>query len=175
MESFLNSIILIFEVLYYSLFMYFSKREGKLWKYIISFTIITLIIGFLGTNNTATYLVFIMLNLISFKYFVKCNPKLFDVLIMVIMMLFKVLLELCWYLPLHNTFSIYKIGLMYSVVKVNLVLVLKDSLKDIYKKLHKLWNNNNFYIRYIFGISMFIYCIVTCVFIIFYYVGKWGE
>lgn len=45
MAILLNAIVLIFEVLYYSMFMYFSKKEGKFWKYIVSFTIITLIIG----------------------------------------------------------------------------------------------------------------------------------
>ena len=172
MEITLNAIILIFEVIYYSLFMYYSKREGKLWKYIISFTIITLIIGFIGTNNAYTYLIFMILILLSFKYFIKCKPRLYDVLVMVIMMIIKVIIELCWYLPLHNIMTIYEIGLFYSIVKYDLVILNRDNLNKAYNKLYKLWNNNNFYIRYIFSILMFIYCIVSCVFIIIYYIGK---
>lgn len=172
MDTILNLIILIFEIFYYSLFMYFSKREGKLWRYILLFTLITEIGMIIGTNYIGSYLLLILMILMGMKLLVTKNTKLYDMLIIVLMMFVKIMIEMCYYIVLHNELDIYTIGICYSLVKVLLPIIFKEKLKNIYDKLNSLWKNNNFHVRYIFSILMFIYCIATCVFIIFYYLGK---
>ena len=127
---------------------------------------------FLGTNNIYTYLIFMGLTLLSFKYFVRCKPKLYDLMILVLMMLIKVIIEVCFYLPLQAFFDIYKIAILHSIIKVILVFIFRNYLNLIYDKLKIYWDNNNFYIRYLFSVLMFVYCIISGIFIIMYYLGK---
>ena len=47
---FLNILVLIFEVLYYSMFMYYAKGEGKFWKYILLFSIVSIFTGIFNIN-----------------------------------------------------------------------------------------------------------------------------
>lgn len=169
MNEFLYIIVLIAEVLYYSMFMKFARKQGKFWKYIITFIINTILVFIFNSMNILSYLVFIMFTLFALKYIIKIKTSLFDMLVIFAMMLLKVLIETPTYMIFGNMFNIYVIGLIYSLIKIGLMLLLRNKLNILYKKLKKKWDNNNFYIRYIFTILMFAYSIISCIFIILYY------
>ena len=169
MELLLNIIVLIFEVLYYSLFMKFSRNEGKLWRYLLTFTLITIFFWFVGTDKIYSYLLLIFTILYGLKYIVKLKVSLYDMLIIFIMLLFKVLIETPVFMLLYNFLSIYVIGLVYSVLKIIILNLLKNKLNIMYKVLKIKWDNNNFYIRYIFTVFLFSYTIISSIFIVLYY------
>ena len=169
MTLFLYINILLFEVLYYSSFMYYSKKEGNFLRYFLTFTIITLIGIIIDTNTVYSYLALITMIMIGLKYFVKVRVSLFDMLVAFIMILVKVLIELPIYIIIFNRLGIFVTGLIYSFFKILFICITKNKLNKMYLKMQKLWRNNNFYIRYIFTTIMLIYTIISCVFIIFYY------
>lgn len=165
----LNIIVLIFEVLYYSLFMKFARPEGKFYRYLILFSLITIVMLFVGTSNLYSYLIFVILSLLGIKYLIKEKAGLYDMLIIFIMLLIKLLIETPLYFMLNGMLSIYLIGIITGILKVSMVLIFKNKINKFYLKFSNLWYKNNFYIRYIFSILMLIYCILSCLFIIFYY------
>ena len=77
----LNIIIIISEVLYYSLFMMYSKKEGKLTKYLLLFSMISLIFCFISHNNLESYLALAIMMLLGIKYIVKVKTSLYDLLL----------------------------------------------------------------------------------------------
>ena len=85
MYTVLNIIVLIFEVLYYSLFMKYSRPEGKYYRYLILFTLITIIGLVIGTSNLISYLLLILMILYGIKYIVKIKISLYDMLVILIM------------------------------------------------------------------------------------------
>ena len=168
----LNVIVLIFEVLYYSLFMYYSKNEGKLSRYILLFSLITIILIIIGTSNLYAYLIFILFALYGLKYIVKCKIGLYDALIIFTMLLIKLLLETPIYIILRIfTENNFILTLPSSITKIMLLYIFRKNLKNMYIKFKKLWDNNNFYIRYIFSTLMFLFLFFSCVFLIFKLVG----
>lgn len=169
MDKILYIIVLMFEILYYTLFIKFSTKNGSFWKYILLFTTITLIGIIIGTNNLFSYLILILMILFGLKYVVKLKVGLYDMLIIFMMLIVKIIIETPTFLLFNNLFNIYVIGIIYSFIKIAVVLTLKNKLNFIYKFLKIKWDNNNFYIRYIFTILMFVYTITSCIFIIFYY------
>jgi len=166
---FLYIAILIFEILYYSLFIKLAKKEGKLWKYLLTFVLETIIIFIFNLMNVITYFIFIITTLLFLKYLVKVKTSIFDMLLIFIMLLIKVLIELPFYMLFSNSLGIYVTGIIYSIVKMLLLYVFRNELHIMYNNMQKLWKNNNFYIRYIFSTFMFIYAITSCIFIILYY------
>lgn len=167
MEFILNIIVLVFEILYYSLFMKSCRNKNKLYKYFILFTLITIIMFFISTNQLYTYLIFILLTLYGLKYIVKLEVTLYDMFIIVVMLLLKLIIELPIYVIL-SSFTNYNfiLTIVSSITKVLLALGLKNKIKLLYIKGQNLWYKNNFYIRYIFSILMFIFTICSCIFLI---------
>lgn len=171
MNIILNAIVLIFEVLYYALFMKFARKDGKFWKYILLFSLITIISGFLGTNQLISYFLLILMIIYGIKYVVKIKVKLFDILIILIMLLFKLVIEIPIYFILSNFTNMYLTAIASGIIKVFALISVQRKIEKIYKYLYELWSNNNFYIRYIFSTFLFIYCICSCLFIILYYIN----
>lgn len=143
MAILLNAIILIFEVLYYSLFMYFSKKEGKFWKYLINFLLITIIGLFIGTNNLLSYLLLVLLMFLGLKYIVNVKMSLYDMLIIVIMLFSKIFLEFIIYFPLSIIGDMDYIlsTIIFETFKNLLLIVIASELNGIYKGLKKEWSN----------------------------------
>lgn len=166
----LNVIVLIMEVLYYSLFMKFAKGEGKLWRYLLSFGLITLLFSIVGTNMLISYLFLIITMLLALKYIAKVKIVTFDILTMVFMLLFKVIVEAIIVLILYNLMKtpIWIVLIFLSLIKLLLIILFKNKIYLINKYFYGKWINNNFYIRYIFTILIFIYIIASCIAIIFY-------
>lgn len=168
MTNLLNIIVLIFEVLYYSLFMKFARKEGKFWRYILLFIICTLFILIFNSNNLLTYLGFVLITLFGLKYICKMETSLYDMLVIIIMLFTKIIIET----PLFMVFSFipnrYMISIVTSIIKILIIYLLRNKLEKYYNKLKIMWDNNNFYIRYIFSIFMFIYCIITIMLLIYF-------
>lgn len=164
----LNIIVLILEVMYYSLFLKYAKNEGKLWKYILSFIIVSIIGLFIKTNYLVSYLILVILIVLALKYIVRLKVKLYDILFIFLMLIFKTIIEailtISTYYIIKNMFVATLIS---SFMKIGVILLLRNKLTIWYKLIKKHWNKNNFYIRYIFTILMFLYLIVSCLFLIF--------
>lgn len=165
----LNIIVLAFEVLYYSLFMKFARKEGKMYRYILLFILFSIITLFLNKRFIINYIFIFLIILYGIKYIVRIKTTLYDLLIIIIMFIGKVIIEIPTSMIMYNLFkNIYLSAILVSIVKILLLIIInnKFNLNSIYKKLHKIWNENNFYIRYIFCIFMFTYVIVSCIFLI---------
>lgn len=169
MNVILNIIVLIFEVLYYSLFMKNSKNDGKLWKYILLFAIITISGGFIGTSMFISFAYLIFGSLIGIKLLVKAKTQYFDLFVIVSMILFKYVIELIFYIPLINIINYFVLMVVVGLIKIIIVLLLKNRLNKIYMYLLNMWNKNVFYIRYICTCILYIYFII-CAFHIFIFV-----
>lgn len=165
---FLNIIVLIFEILYYSLFMKFARKEGKFWRYVLLFTICTLFILICNSNNLLTYLGFVLIALFGLKYICNTKTSLYDMLFILLMLFVKIIIET----PLFIIFSFipnrYMISILTSVIKILIIYLLRNKIEKTYNKLKIMWDNNNFYVRYIFSIFAFIYCIITIILLIYF-------
>lgn len=169
MNILMNIIVLIFEVLYYSMFMYYAKKEGKFWRYILLFSLISIVLMFVGTKNLYSYLVFVVLSLFGLKYIIKAKASLYDMLIIIIMIFFKIFVEASIFF-INNLFikNYLLFMIMIVLIKFILVCILRKRLNTFYIKLKNKWDKNNFYIRYIFICLTYIYIIITIILLIFY-------
>lgn len=163
-EILLNVVVLALEVLYYALFMKFARKEGKFWRYLLLFVIASILILITG-NTFFAYLIFILFTYTSLKVIVKTKVSLYDMLIIVVMLFLNIAIQLPIFII---CFNILKVGhfmttMIFEVTKVLLLLLLNKKMNRYYIKGKRLWDNNNFYIRYIFSCSMFIYVIVTVI------------
>lgn len=168
MILFLNIIVLIFEVLYYSLFMKCIRKDGMFRKYLLSFTIITIIGILIGTNGLISYFLLIMMILFSMKYIIRIKTTLYDMFAIVCMLFIKILIETPLYIVLYTFINNYIIGFSVGILKLIILYLIKGYIEQFYKKLKRKWENNNFYIRYIFSICCFIYSIITAILLINY-------
>lgn len=166
MELLLNIVVLTLEILYYSLFMKFSRKEGKLWKYIALFILATIIVIVFSSNSLIAYLVFILFSYMSLKYIVKLKVSLYDMLIIFIMLFCKLLVETPCYIFLINILSNFCVIVITSIIKIGIISLLHVKINALYNKLKTKWDRNNFYIRYIFSVLMFTYTIAACIFLI---------
>lgn len=164
----MNIIVLIFEVLYYSLFMKFTKREGSFIKYCILFILVTILGCVLNTRDITNYFILLIFIVLGIKYIVKAKTTMFDFLIVLIMLVFNIIIEAVIYILLFKWIRVNYIitTLTFEAIKIGLCLILKDKLNIMNEKLKNLWNNNNFYIRYLFTVLIYIYVIITCILII---------
>ena len=78
MDLVLNILVLIFEILYYSLFMKYARKESKFHKLILLFTMITIIGMIIGTNNLPSYLILILMMLFGMKHVARLKVSLYD-------------------------------------------------------------------------------------------------
>lgn len=162
----LNVVVLVFEILYYTLFMKFARKEGKFWRYLLLFSAITIFFYFVGTKHIFSYLSLILMMLYGLKFIVKIKISLYDMLVITIMCISKSIIEI----PLFYLFSIMFNGIvstfLFQISKIGIILILRNKMNVAYNYLKTKWNNNNFYIRYIFSIALFSYVIISCFFLI---------
>lgn len=161
----LNIIVLTFEVLYYSLFMAFTRREGKFYKYIILFSLISIVGVVITTNNLLSYFLLILMMTLGLKYIVGTKTSMFDMFLIVLMLFIKFIIEFISYVLFYKIigFNHFTTTMLFDIIKIGLVLMNRNNLYKVKVKLDELWANNNFYIRYIFSILVYIYVIVVCI------------
>jgi len=158
-----NIIVLFYEVLYYSLFMKFARKEGKLWRYIVLYALISLLFSVIGTKAFYSYLLLVLIMLLGFKYIVKTKTSMFDLLIIIAMLFIKLGIELVIYMLFFHLLkcSHFIVTMLFELIKIMVVLLLNTNLNKFYLKLKTLWDNNNFYIRYITSVLLYAYVIIT--------------
>lgn len=158
-----NIVVMILEVLYYSLFMKFAKKDGKLYRYIILFFISTLVVGFINSKNFSSYLAFILATYIGLKYIVKVKASMYDILIILLMLLLNITIELPFYLIFYKLihFNHYVMVLLFELVKLLVVFIIKYKLRINYVKFKKIWDDNRFMLRYISTTIIYSYVIIT--------------
>lgn len=167
MNILMNIIVLIFEVLYYSMFMYYAKKEGKFWKYILLFSLITILLIFTNTSNLYSYLVFVLLTLFGLKYIVKLKSKFYDMFVIFLMLAFKIIIEGIVYMGIYCFYeNNFVLTMIVTLIKNGIVLLYKNKFNIIYNKLKIKWDNNNFYIRYTFIVFMFLFVIFSVIFLL---------
>lgn len=163
----LNIIVLLIEVLYYSLFMKFARKECRFWKYMLSFSIATIfniIFSILGINEFVIYFLFIFISIFAMKIFDK-EISLFDMLFLFIILIIKIIIEGICFLILYNLINKIIFTFVIDIIKISFVILIKKQINIKYKEMKNKWNNNNFYIRYIFNIFLFVFIIMSFVFI----------
>lgn len=171
MKMVLHIIVLIFEVLYYSMFMKFARKEGKFWRYLLLFSLITIFFTFAGTTQLISYLILVLMILYGMKYIVKTKTRLYDMLWIVIMLFLKIIVEFIISMGIYYTINDFLImTLLIAVIKPIVLIILKNRLNIFYTRLNNIWYKNNFYIRYIFSCLSIIYVIIT---VIMFIVDKW--
>lgn len=159
----LNIIVLILEVLYYSLFLKFAKNENNLWRYILGFIIVSIIGVFIKTNYLISYVLLIILIVSVLKFIARIKIKNFDILVIVIMLLIKILIEGISVIIFYNLLNMntFIVTLIFMTIKLLFVILLRKRINKVYNVLNKKWNNNDFNIRYIFSIFILIYTIIS--------------
>jgi len=154
---------MFYEILYYSLFMKYARGEGKFWRYLLLYLLISIFFSFIGTKEFYSYLLLMLIMLLGFKYIVKTKTSIFDLLIITVMLVCKAFIELgvfyIYYCLLHC--SHYMVTILFELIKLLIVLLIGTNLNTLYLNLKRLWDNNNFYIRYITSVTLYAYVIVT--------------
>lgn len=162
----LNILVLVFEILYYSMFMYYAKDEGKFKRYLLLFSLITLFFCFYGTNKLDSYLLLIIMIVIGIRLIVKAKIFLFDLFIIFAMLLFNFLLQL----PIYTITSLITNNIIYITLILILekfIFILKcNFLKQMFENIKNKWDKNIFFIRYIFIVVMFLFVISSAIYII---------
>lgn len=165
----LNILVVLLEILYFVFFMKFNRKEGSLFRYFLLFTLFSFVSVFLSKQLFINYILIFLFILYGLKYIVKLKVSLYDLLIIIIMFAFKIVIEI----PLYYLMTIFINGIVATIIfqclKLGIVFLLRNKLDKMYKLLKKKWDNNNFYIRYIFTISLYGYIIFSCIFLILRY------
>ena len=166
----LNIIVLILEILFYSLFMKFARIEGKFVRYILAFTMVTLLTGICNIQTIFAYIIIVFSMLLSLKYVVKLKTSMYDLLFIFIMILVKLIIELSFYILFSKFTSLTVFYVIMQLGKIANIFVLREVINLSYKSLKIKWDNNNFYIRYIFTTFMFLYFIFAALYLIVFYI-----
>lgn len=84
----LNIILLLIDIIFYSIFLYSCRKDGKFNRYIILGIIVTVLALIVGTNSLLSYLLLVMTFLLGLKYIVKVKTSLYDMFIIIVINLF---------------------------------------------------------------------------------------
>ena len=167
MELFFRIIVILLEVLYYSSFMKMAKKDGKYWRYLLLFSMIQAFFFFVTTDFIYSYLLLILMITFGMKYLVKVETSLYDMLFVFVMMICKLIIELAFAFPIsHILHDILVSKVVLGMTKTILVILIGGYINKAYRKLKICWEENKFFIRYIFTIFMFVYVIASCLFLI---------
>lgn len=166
----LNVAILITETIYYSLFMHYIKGNNNFFNYIKCFALVTIVGMVINTNYLISYFILMLLILLSMKYIAKDKLESYDMFSIFLMLFFKIIIEYTIVLIFYNLLklSIPIVLIIIAVGKLFFIYILENRIRLLNRFFHKLWINNNFYIRYIFTILMFIYVIISCITVVLY-------
>lgn len=160
-----NVIIFTLEVIYYSLFMHYADKRFNI-RCFITFLLANIISLFIGYGNFYSYL-FYFIELSFIFRILKIKFTLYDLLFIIFSMIFKILIEFICFIILKDMMDLFVVTFLICVLKIFIIIFIKNKILFFYNHLKIKWNNNNFYIRYIFNITIFIYIIVSLLFVIY--------
>lgn len=157
-----NVLLLIVEVIYYSSFLKFCRKEGKVGKYLLVSILVTVVAMIVGTNNLLSYILLVLTFLFGLKYIVRLKTSLYDMFIIFIMLFVKLVIELICFVILYLIFKSYPAFLIFmTVIKFLFLIVTRNKLCLFYNRLKELWLANTFKIRYVFICCTYVYVIIT--------------
>ena len=161
----LNFIVLLFEIVFYSIFMYYSKREGKFSRYFLLFSLITIIGTIIGTDYLFSYVILVLMMLYGIKYIVRVKTTLYDMIYIVFMLLIKICIEMIVAFPISLFIkNYYFLAIIVALFKILIIILFKNKLLKTYNLIKEKWYKNNFYIRYISVILIYIFVICSIIF-----------
>lgn len=160
-----NVIIFTLEVIYYSLFMHYADKRFNI-RCFITFLLANIISLFIGYGNFYSYL-FYFIELSFIFRILKIKFTLYDLLFIIFSMIFKILIEFICFIILKDMMDLFVVTFLICLLKIFIITFIKNKILFVYNHLKIKWNNNNFYIRYIFNITIFIYIIASLLFMIY--------
>lgn len=170
MNIVLNCVIILLESLFYAMFFDNIKKSGKTLKLLLAFILMSAIGAFAGTDFLVSYFLLIIMMILGIKYIAGIKMNMYDLLVIFTMILIKHIIEIPLTLIVYTFIkNIYVVTTIVGVLKIGIVFAFRHKFYNIYSKIKIAWNNNNFYIRYIFTTFMLIYVIASCL----YCIIKW--
>lgn len=121
-----------------------TKEVDKFQKAIEISILATFIIGCTGTNQLLTYILFVLLAINGLKMFTE--PKLYDMFVLTMMLIFKIVIEFIIVLFFYNIFGLIFTTFIFEMAKIIILLIFKNKISKLYIKFDKIWYKNNFYI-----------------------------
>ena len=159
-------IIFLLEILYYTLFFGFCRKNDKYYKLFVVFLIANIISFFIGYGTFYSYaLYFTEISILARLLNIKMT--LYDIFVLIISMIFKLIIELLFFIIIRENISLFIWVLAMGITKNMILLFINKILNKLYYKLKDLWINNNFYIRYLFSTFLYLYLIFSIIYIIF--------
>lgn len=158
-------IVNILEILYYSIFYKITKKEGSMIKYVGIF-ILGLIPTLILTNKSfIAYFLSVFLILGVNKHLNNNHTRICDLYIILVMMFIKIVLEGIVCIPFLGIVGLPICTIIFDFLKVLFLFIAYKTniLNKIYVKTVKLWDNNNFYVRYFTTIGIIVYLIISLV------------
>lgn len=158
-------IIFGLEILYYTLFFSFCRSKESKIKVFIVFLISNIVSFLIGFGSFYSYMLYfieiaILCRLLKIKF------VLYDLFIIILSMLFKLFIELLFFMMFQKNIILFIPILIMGMSKNTILILLRKKLKNMYIKLKQKWDNNNFYIRYSFTVVLYSYVIASIVYII---------
>ena len=157
----LNILVLVFEILYYSMFMYYAKGEGEFKRYLLLFSLITIIGTFIKTDYLLSYIYLVLMIIIGIKLIVRCKTYFYDYFIIFLMLFLSFLIPIPFVYFIYYTFANVMLTSFIGIIaKLLIIFILRNKIKKNIKKFEIKWNKNIFLIRYVFVIIMLI-CVIS--------------
>lgn len=158
-------VIFFLEILYYTLFFGFCRKSEKFYKLFVVFLLSNVISFFIGYGSFYSYALYFVEIAILMRI-MKIKMTLYDILILTLSMIFKLFIELIFFIILRENINTFLWVCIMGIAKNNIVILLHNQLNKLYCKLKNLWVNNNFYIRYLFSTFLYLYLIFSVIYII---------
>ena len=158
-------IVFLLEILYYTMFFSFCRKDEKPYKLFLVFLISNIISFFIGYGSFYSY-AFYFIEIAILTRLLKIKMTLYDILVLIVSMIFKLFIEVMFFIFIRENITTFAWICTIGIVKNNILIICNKKLNEIYNKLKKLWLNNNFYIRYLFSTFLYLYLIFSVIYII---------
>lgn len=157
--------IFLLEILYYSLFLKLSKRKLNFVKVFIIYLLANICLYFIGFQSFYAYALYVAIIFILSRI-LGLSILMYDVLVILISLLFKLLLEIPLYIILGNNINLFVSVFIMGIYKCATLLLIRNKLSYLYNKYRIKWDNNDFYIRYSFSTFLYTYIIMSILYIL---------
>ena len=152
-ELIIVGIILLFEILFYSLFFKYANKKNEFWKYICAFIIFTMtMLAF--ESSIIYYLIFCFVIIGIMKYIMRMKIKIYDLILLYVIFIIKFIIEMPFGLIIYPILGYTITNVLCIIAKIGFVYLFRNKINKSYNIFVQKWNNNNFYVRYIGSILL---------------------
>ena len=117
-------IIFFLEILYYTLFFGFCRKSEKFYKLFVVFLLSNVISFFIGYGSFYSYALYFVEIAILMRI-MKIKMTLYDILILTLSMIFKLFIELIFFIVLRENINTFLWVCMMGIAKNNIVILLR--------------------------------------------------